>query len=410
LQYQYNQRDVARFTVNPAAQDQFPGGFNAAQPPGTKRSVGAYMQTTLSLGPLELAPGIRWDRYEAVATDGTHDVLASFGEPSRMDFEQVSPSFGATLHLVPKRLSLFYNYIEAFRPPLIDEYFTQGAFSRCPANAPLESFLSSYRALLRAYERLPTRPASIRANFLRRAVQPAFDAGMAAYNQAIANNPLGALAPASGICGGLYEPEIANTQELGIHLDAPLPWRYGGRLRSKLTYFEIRTGHLLESIRLMNGSIEQPGWEHRHGVEFEATLDTEALFARIGYARIRGTVNDFRTVRPIYDVPGDTLSLTLGGRVGKHFEAGVTFQQVDARRVVTAQTGPINNPQFVIGTQDGYRLYGLFARYAFSRHVEARVSVSNLFNEQYNLNDGFGGAIGSPAPGRNVRLSVAVAL
>lgn len=410
MQYQYNHRDVARYTVNPAAQDQYPDGFNPAQPPGTKRSIGAYIQPTLSVGPIALSPGLRWDRYEVAAEGGTLDLLAQHGESAIIGFEQVSPSFAASVFLVPKRFSLFYNYVDAFRPPLIDEYFTQGVFSRCPANAPLESFLLAYRALLNVYRSLPASPPAIRTNFFNRAVLPAYNAGVAAYNQALANNPLGTLAPASGICGALYKPEVANTQEVGAYLDLPLPGGKAHYLRSKLTYFEIRTKYLLESIRMVDGVVDQPGWEYRHGVEFESSLELETVFARLGYAQIRGTVNDSRTEQPLYDVPGDTLSLTLGGRIGRNFEGGLTYQRVDARRVVTGQTGSGNTLQLTIGMQEGYELYGLFARLALSRHTELRLNVDNLKNERYNLNDGFGGAIGSPAPGRNVRITFAAQL
>jgi len=410
IQHQRNERDIARYTVNPAAQDQFPDGFNPAQPPGSKRSIGVYLTPTLTLGPVSFTPGIRWDRYEVAAAGGTLAQLNRSGETATIGFERVSPSFGARLFVVPKRFSLFYNYVEAFRPPLIDEYFTQGEFSRCPANASLESFMTSYNALFSIYQTLPAFPPFIRANFFNNIVQPAYNAAVAAYNAARANNPLGNLAPASGICGSLYQPEVANTQELGAYLDLPLPGSKRGALRAKLTYFEIRTGQLLESIRSVGDSVEQPGWEHRNGFEFEATADAEVAYARLGYSRMRGTVNDFRTLQALYDAPGDTFSLLLGARVGKAFEAGLSFQHVDARRVVISQTGTALNPILTIGTQSGYHIYGAFARYALSSHAELRLNADNLFNERYNLNDGFGGAIGSPAPRRNLRLTLSLTL
>jgi hemoglobin/transferrin/lactoferrin receptor protein len=114
-------------------------------------------------------------------------------------------------------------------------------------------------------------------------------------------------------------------------------------------------------------------------------------------------------LRPIYDIPGDTVSLTLGGRIGKRFETGATFQQVYSRRVILSQTGPVTRPVYIIGKQDGYRLYGLFARYAVTDRLEGRLRVENLTNARYDLNDGFGGMIGPPAPGRNTRLSIALA-
>ena len=43
-----------------------------------------------------------------------------------------------------------------------------------------------------------------------------------------------------------------------------------------------------------------------------------------------------------------------------------------------------------------------------SPDVEYRVAVDNVMNEAYFLNNGFGGSIGAPAPGRSVRFFVAV--
>jgi outer membrane receptor for ferric coprogen and ferric-rhodotorulic acid len=117
--------------------------------------------------------------------------------------------------------------------------------------------------------------------------------------------------------------------------------------------------------------------------------------------------NSLRT-RSICDIPGDTLSLALGGRIGTRFEAGLTCQQLVDREVILIRTGPISDAVLVTGTQDTHRLYGLFARYTASEHLHLRVSIDNLFNERDRLNDTFGG-VGSPGPGRNVRLTNAAA-
>ena len=73
--------------------------------------------------------------------------------------------------------------------------------------------------------------------------------------------------------------------------------------------------------------------------------------------------------------------------------------------MILSQNGPVTRPVYVIGTQEGYRLYGHFARYAVTNRLEGRLSVESLTNTRDDLNDGFGGLIsaarGTDAQRRN---------
>src|SRR5262249_40557134 len=129
LQFENNTRDVSRLTQNPAFNAPnsifYPNGFNASQPPGTKRNYAAYLQPRFEVGRLELVPGIRWDLYEVEAAGQTLVRLQTYSQSSSVSYSHITPSFGATFGLVPKRLLAFYNYSQGFRPPLLDEAFTQ---------------------------------------------------------------------------------------------------------------------------------------------------------------------------------------------------------------------------------------------------------------------------------------------
>jgi hemoglobin/transferrin/lactoferrin receptor protein len=109
---------------------------------------------------------------------------------------------------------------------------------------------------------------------------------------------------------------------------------------------------------------------------------------------------------PLYDVPGDTLSILVGARFWeRRAEAGIRYRDVASRTVVTGfQTGN----RLILGTQPGYTLWDAYVAVLPLPNVELRASVENAFNETYYLNDGFGGGIGSQAPGRTFRLSAAV--
>jgi hemoglobin/transferrin/lactoferrin receptor protein len=345
-----NRREVTR------QREKTPGsGFEPSIPPGDKQVASAYAQARFGLGPIELIPGLRFDRYESVATGGTAELLQAAGEATHITLRQTTPSLGVVAQLVPGRLWAFYNQIEGFRPPLIDEYFTQGAFGRCT------------RFLLGPE-----------------------------------------LAPASQVCGALYRPQQSLNREVGLSYGQPIePWR--ALFDAKLTAFRIDTDYLLRSIQATSDTtIGQPGSELRRGWEFEASLRAARGYLRASAAQINGTVDEGGGVRvpsdpqPLYNVPGDTRSVSVGWLFDPGFEAGVGYQSVSARRVITGTVAG----QDVIGTQEGYALWNLNARWTLSPAFELRLAVDNLMNANYRLSNGFGGGIGFDAPGRNVRIAL----
>ena len=349
-QWLKNSRKISR------QRELIPGtGFEPSIPPGDKEVAAGYLQARIGIGPLELIPGVRHDRYESIATGGTADILQAAGQAHRIKLRQTTPSLGVVLELLPERLSAFFNRIEGFRPPLIDEYFTQGAFGRCT------------RFLLGR-----------------------------------------ALAPASQICGSLYRPQESVSREFGLTYAQPIPsWR--SVLDAKLTGFRISTQHLLRSIQAVSATeIGQPGSERRKGWELETSLRGPRGYVRASAGQIDGTVDEGGGVRvpsnpqPLYNAPGDSRHVSMGWRFLPSFEVGVGYQHVSSRRVITGSVRGVN----VIGTQSGYELWNLNARWTISPAWELRLSGDNLTNKGYQLSNGFGGGIGTDAPGRNVRLTL----
>lgn len=351
-QYVRNRREVTRVTENAAINDrQYPGGFNPAQPPGTRTTVGIALVDAMSWGDFSLAPGLRWDYNQVEAEGGTAVRLDSFGQPSVVAVRETTRSLTAGYRPAGGAWLLGYRYVEGFRPPSIDEYFTQGAFGRC--------------------------------------IPPL----------------LGSSTPPSRICGDLYVPERASTHELSLGLS---PWQPapGVTAEARAVLFRNYRRNLLLSLRETSpGIVEQPGWEDRQGVELEAGFDSRHVFGNAAYTRIEGEVFDGVRVTDLFNVPGETVSFTLGARAAQNrLDVGFRVRNVSARTVVIG-LAPGNVP--ILGTQDGYRLLDLFLGFRPHPAVEVRVALDNATNEAYFLNNGFGGAIGAPAPGRNLRLSVA---
>jgi len=347
-----NQREALRFTSNPAINDAlYPGGYNPAQPSGTRESIGLVAIYTASWGPFSVAPGIRRDYYSTSVVGPTQAIMEAAGESSTIELAETTGSLALTYRSAASPWVLGYRYVQAFRPPLLDEAFTRGGFSRCI---------------------------------------PFF---------------LGSLAPASGACGSLYQPQQSNTQEVSLTF-APLSPRPGLKLEGRAAAFAIDTRQTLSSIQVVApGVVGQPGWEHREGIELEGAFATRHFFGNAAYTRIDGEIYDGRVYLPLYTVPGNTLWFTLGTRALEgRLEYGLRYRHVSARTAVVG-LGLGNRP--ILGTQEGYDVLDFFVGFRPAPGIELRVALDNATNEAYFLN-GFGGAIGSPAPGRNLRISMAM--
>jgi hemoglobin/transferrin/lactoferrin receptor protein len=352
LQYNKNEREVSRYYDNTAySQSFYPNGFNASAPPGTKSYVAYYLQPKLSLGRLSIMPGFRKDFYQVEAAGGTLALLEQYDQASTIKFRQESYSLGLAYALLPQasnqQLTLYSNYGQGFRPPLVDEYFTQGVFSRC-----LRAFTSN--------------------------------------------------GPASQICGELYRPQTSESTEAGISYQTPRLFGSDIQLTSKLNFFHIRTSHLLTSLRQNDaGEIVQDGWERRNGVEFESTMSAGKLYGRVSYSRISGALFDGKEYVPLYTVPGNALNITLGANLHARVDANISYRRVAQRTVVTAGGGSI---PLEFGTQDGYEVFNAGIHWAPTSHMGFRLIGENLANKEYRLDGAFGGTIGNVAPGRNIRI------
>ena len=367
--YQFNEseRDVTRVSENARYNAFFnPNGFNASVPPGTKTTHAIYLQPRFQLGALSITPGVRWDKLEVEATGGSEKILQQNNEATKVEMDQRTYSLGLAYDLIPRRLTLFSNYGQGFRPPLLDEYFTQGGFGRC-----------------------------------------------AAFNM-----PSG---PKSGICGDLYKPQLSESTEAGISYQNPRLLDTAAQLTSKFTYFHISTSNLLSSLgETSTGEIVQRGKESRNGIEFENTISYRMLYGRMAYSRTAGSTDTDIRVRnsaipfpsqllynqqtryPLYTVPGNALSLTLGADVTKSLNVNINYRKVSSRTVVLS--GDLSEGTLAFGKQDGYELFNASAHYRVNEYLGFRLIGENLANKQYNLDGGFGGSIGLPAPGRNLRF------
>lgn len=382
----HNERMLNRLTQNPTYNNStglYPNGFYAAQPPGTKDSTAWIIEHAFNWRDWTLTPGIRWDDYRVKASGGTLALLSKANQSSEVSVRHTTPSLRLTwqANALAKGLSFTLSQADSFRPPLIDEAFTNGAYSRClksigPVHFPL-------------------------------------------YDTKTQKD----LAPDSGICGDLYKPEVSTTREVSASW-RPADQVLGVRWQARAAYFDIDTRNLLNSLSAVDGQVEQPGTEHRHGAEFELQMDARRWFGSMSYSRVAGRVDGGALSLtqnysgPLYTVPGRTISLGMGLRaMDNQMETGIRVRNIGDRLAIVptqatmCSTPGINVPGLGnIGTQYGVQLIDLYTSYRFSvwtsNDVSLRFGVDNLTNETYCLNDGFGGGVGTQAPGRNAKLQL----
>ena len=362
LQQGHSERASRRVTGNTAInQALYPDGNNPAQPPGSKDSTGAYAQLALHHGAWQVLPGLRWDRITSRVEGANALLLKRAGQPDTISAARHSPSLTLAHELVPQRWSVFGTWARAFRPPLLDEAFMRASYGPCN-----------------------------NASLLRLS-----DGGVPGYARSAQ------VAPRSGICADFFEPESSRSLQAGVH--ARLAGVAGARsvLQAKLTAFNDRTAHLLETLMAEpggSGRLTQPGTEHRWGLELESSLQVEDISMRLSGHRMQGRTFDGLAERDLLSVPSDRVLLALGWRQ-PWGDIGLRWQQVWARRYFT------DNTRRATARQASHRLLGVTARWQLHPQLSLDVAADNLANTPHQLDNGFGGP-GTDGPGRNVRIAL----
>lgn len=365
LQRVRNDRDAQVHYSNPLYADpdmaEFPG-YSGAQPPGLSQSTALILDHNLTWGPATVSVGSRWDKQLAEAKGGTAYVMNRAGVPSSIEFRQSSPSVALTLRALDD-LSATIRRSRAFRPPLIDEYFTNNGY--CNSDQAL-------------YE----------------------------------------LSGETGICGHLYQPEVAYQTEFTLAW-VPKDKLWGGRLQTRATFFRITTSHVLESITAVNGRSEQPGVEYRHGSELEASYDHPFWFMNLAVSRVDARQENGGANAPaVFDLPGSLTSATLGTRwLDNKVETGLRWRRHGDRTTLSGAqvrpecgrlTGQVLPNQRRVATQYGPEVLDLFASWRIEERTVLRLSVDNATNESYCTLSGFLGGIGLPAAGRAAKMTLSV--
>ena len=341
-QYIRQKRELIRSFENPASL----AVSNVEEPAsGTQTTRAFYLQPSVQVYRFTITPGYRKDYVELKAIDQTKESLEAATQTDKIDLKEEAYSLGFAFDAIPKRLTLFANYGQGFRPIPIGTIFVNSG-----------RFLGT----LISQSACPVDFAS---------------------------------------CEGIYKTQRVENTEAGATYTNPNLFNLQAQLTSKATFFHSNTKNV---VLATSNYLPIYGDQIRNGWEFENSLYYKNLYSQLSYSRMSGSIiyKDQETSGPLYTVPGNTLNLVIGAKLSNSLDVNMNYRKVSDKTYLMSLTGA--NGQY--GTQDGYELFNAGIRWSPDKHLTFRLVGENLTNKQYNLDGGFAGTLGLPAPGRNIKF------
>lgn len=395
---QYNQEHRITSELDMSAKD--------AQPSGKKTSYGLFLTQEMIIGDFIVGATLRGDKYSIDSADLAKQLLEETGRSSSVDFTKMSPGFSVDYGPASWPVSVFYNYAELFRVPLIDELFTTPVLGggRCrhfsfyqqtPPFPDLRDFLPDVAAW-------------------RDAVDDWHAAKDSAFNED------------NAICADFYEPEQSKNHEIGVVYNKDGVFTGSDIFNSKITFFYTKVENTLESLyqNTVTSEISQPGIEVHHGFEVELKYDSPTYFTSLvlstldGYRDLRFYENNpdpaiedlggEGLAKDLIDKPADKVIFTIGRNFESYnFRIGYRLEAYDDHLVSAGMKPPPchwSNPAcIIIGSQSGYTLHDIFAVWQPRERTVIRLNIDNITNKEYNI-PGIG-KTDNLGPGIDIRLS-----
>tara|TARA_B100000767_G_scaffold268725_1_gene289458 strand:- start:1556 stop:3871 length:2316 start_codon:yes stop_codon:yes gene_type:complete len=383
------------------------------QPSGLKETQSVFMDLLFEHSQWRLRLGLRADDYTiSPLSDGNDTSCPADDSPDNIQFISYSiDRFGAdefsftqtTPALSVDRdwgaSSWYYRYSEAFRAPLVTQYFSPSQIQGADGLGSCGGF-----------DEVLLKPSL--ADYGNSIFNPQYIVANNAYINDANQQPY--LLEANYFCGDVFRPEQSTTQEVGNLINWSQWLSLDNDWQTKITYFQINTRHLLSSLNQDDsGLITQPGTESRSGVEVEIDYISELWRTHVNFSTLKGKRTEIFEGEKITDSlrapPGHALNILIERNLPSYDAAvGMRLRAVKSRRVDqnTGINAALSNAQYK--RIPGYGVVNIYGRYQVSSQFSARVSVNNLFNKEYQLR-GFGGdtSIGNVAAGRDIRVAIA---
>lgn len=121
-----------RTTENVNAEGNRSIGSMMSQPSGVTLNWGSYLQATWDVYGLTATVGYRNDHNNTeVLLAESREIFQAHGAPVKIEQQEDLLNYRLDYRFQSLPITLFHSYVQAVRYPKLDEYFTQGGFSRC---------------------------------------------------------------------------------------------------------------------------------------------------------------------------------------------------------------------------------------------------------------------------------------
>lgn len=203
------------------------------------------------------------------------------------------------------------------------------------------------------------------------------------------------------------EVENSRNSEMGISYQVSDVFSDIDSLTARAIYFNTQVDDEIQSnTSTTTNPMPAPrysnrGENDRDGFELEVNYAHRAGYVNFSYSEISG---DDQDDKPLWYLPADTLTVDAGlVFFDSTVRTGISIQNISARTVLAYDRAAQASKQV---EHDGYTLVGLNANWDINDSWSARLAVDNLFDEEYQVMAGTGGAIGDYGVGRNIKTQL----
>ncbi|MDQ9090222.1 TonB-dependent receptor [Pseudoalteromonas haloplanktis] len=203
------------------------------------------------------------------------------------------------------------------------------------------------------------------------------------------------------------ETENSQNQEIGMSYQTRNVFSDVDSLTGRVIYFDTQVD---DEIQSNTSSVTNPapaprynnsGENDRDGFELEVNYAHRVGYVNISYSEISG---EDKNGEPLWYLPANKLSVS--GELMFFDDAlrtGISIQDVAARTLLAYDSA---SSSYQETEQASYTLVGLNASWDINDNWNARLAVDNLFDKEYQVMAGTGGAIGDYGVGRNIKTQL----
>lgn len=201
--------------------------------------------------------------------------------------------------------------------------------------------------------------------------------------------------------------ESSRNKEIGMSYQTRNVFSGNDSLTGRVIYFDTQVD---DEIQSNTNSVTNPapspryhnsGSNDRDGFELEVNYAHVIGYLNFSYSEVSG---DDQDGQPLWYLPADSAAITAGlNFFDSTLRTGISIQNKASRDVLAYDS---TTATYQPTKHDSYTLFGINASWDINEQWNARLAVDNLFDQEYQVMAGTGGAIGDYGVGRNIKTQV----